>query len=124
MILVDTSIWIEFLRRVPVIFFRMNEHLQEGHILTLECIFAELFQGCHDPVERGHIQEYWQNLPRVSQNGLWIEAGIQSQVNSWKNKGVSLIDATIIVAARQSGSQIWSLDKKLLKVLKSEEVYL
>lgn len=123
MILVDTSIWIEFLRRKEPCFTLMVQAMQSFQILTVECVFGELFQGCHDRNERDVIKRYWQVMPRVSPEGLFIEAGITSQMNRWKDQGVSLIDAVIILAARGHRAKIWTLDKKLLRMLSPIEIF-
>lgn len=39
------------------------------------------------------------------------------------SKGIGLIDAAIIIAARSKDCQIWSLDKKLLSCLKQKEIF-
>lgn len=123
MILVDTSIWIEFLRGKEPLFTIMVRAMQTLQILTVECVFGELFQGCHDRNERDVIKRYWQDLPRASLEGLFIEAGITSQMNRWKDRGVSLIDAVIILAARSHRAKIWTLDKKLRHLLSAHEIF-
>ncbi|EKR91791.1 hypothetical protein LEP1GSC163_2820 [Leptospira santarosai str. CBC379] len=41
-----------------------------------------------------------------------------------KDKGVGLIDAVIINEATKNNVKLWTLDKKILKVLNSKDIYL
>ena len=54
---------------------------------------------------------------------LFIKAGIYSAENNFISKGVGLIDAVILLSAIESNSQIWTLDKKLLRTLTEEYIY-
>ncbi len=123
MIIIDTSIWVEFLRNRQPFFNKITTLLEENQIYALECIFAELMQGAINTRERNIIYEYWRNLPKPEVENLLIKAGIESGKNKWISKGIGLIDSVIILSARETSSKIWTLDKKLKKVLKKEETF-
>ena len=123
MILADTSIWIEYLRKNQKYFTLMKVHLENLEIFTLECIFGELLQGAKNDTERTLIFEFWNNLPKIDPNGLWLEAGKFSSESNLISKGVGLIDALIIVSARKYQYKIWTLDKKIEKLLNKNETY-
>ena len=53
----------------------------------------------------------------------FILAGLESGRNKWIDKGIGLIDAAVIMAARSARAQIWTLDKKLKGVLDPQESY-
>lgn len=91
--------------------------------MAVECIFAELLQGAKNKRERDIIKNYWENLPKAAQDGLWIEAGIFSSENKILSKGVGIIDLIILLAGRKNKAQIWSLDKKLNSLLSEKEAY-
>ncbi len=89
----------------------------------MECIFAELLQGSVNKTERNIIREFWKNLPKYPEDEIFLKAGEESSKNNWINKGIGLIDSTVIMSARETGSMIWSLDKKINKILKPGEIY-
>ena len=123
MIIVDTSVWVEFLKKKEAFFARMTSLLEDGEILAVECIFGELLQGARNGRERKLIEAYWDNIPKIDEKGLWVEAGQYSGRDKLLSKGVGLIDAAIITAARKTSSQIWTLDKRLRKELEKAESY-
>ena len=123
MILVDTSVWIEFFRGRNPVFNDLLERLEERNILALECVFAELLQGAKGTRERAIIREMWDSLPHFHQEEVLLRAGEEAGLRKWKDLGVGLIDAWIITAARLSESRIWSLDKKLLSILTPTQIY-
>ena len=123
MIIADTSIWIEYLKQRDPIFQRVEVLLEIAEILAVECIFGELLQGARNKREREIVEGYWENLPRADEKGLWIEAGLYSGRHKLFAKGVGLIDAAIIVAARRGKAKIWTLDIKLSGILPPEIQY-
>lgn len=124
MIILDTSIWIEFLKGNPQYFSIIGRLLEDQKVIAVECIFGELLQGTKSKKEREIIKAYWKNLPKVENTGLWIEAGEYSSENNLISKGIGLIDAAIIIAANRSNAKIWSLDKKLNSILKKDEQFI
>ena len=123
MIILDTSVWIEFFKKNSEYFPTVTRLLEDQIILAVECIFAELLQGAKNKRERGIIKIYWENLPKTAQNGLWVEAGIYSSENKLLSQGVGIIDTVILLAGRKNKAQIWSLDKKLNSILSEKEAY-
>ncbi len=121
MVILDTSIWIEFLKNNPVYYSTVKDLLENRKILVIECIFGELLQGAKNKREIEVISLYWDNLPKAIIENGWIEAGKYSSQNKLTSHGVGLIDSLIIVTARKVDAQIWSLDKKLISFLKKDE---
>jgi len=124
MIILDTSIWIEFLKNNPVYYSAVKDLLENRKILAIECIFGELLQGAKNKREIEIISLYWENLPKATIDNGWIEAGKYSSINKLTSIGVGIIDSFIIVTARKVNAPIWSLDKKLNSLLYKEEKYL
>jgi predicted nucleic acid-binding protein len=124
MIIVDTSIWIEFFRGNEPFFTQVSDLLDKNDILAISPVFGELLQGTKNNKESSIILDFWNNLPQISENELFIRAGMESGRNKWIDKGVGLIDSVIILAARETISFVWTLDNKLLRLLKREEKYL
>jgi len=122
-VLVDTSIWIEFLKNNHLYFSVLRNLLENQNILALECVFGELLQGSKNTHETDVIISYWNNLPHVVIDNLFIVSGQYASTNKLISKGIGLIDAAIIYSAKQYEAKVWSLDKKLLSFLKKEEIF-
>jgi predicted nucleic acid-binding protein len=122
-IIADTSVWIEFLKGNPVYFTRLRDLLENRLILGLDCVFAELLQGARNKPERDTIISYWENVPRIEIDDLFIQAGIYSSGHKLIAKGVGLIDSAIIISCHHYDAKIWTLDKKLIAVIKKDELY-
>jgi hypothetical protein len=67
--------------------------------------------------------DYWYCLPKLEEKGIWIEAGVYFGENKLFDRGISLIDSAIIIAAIRNNLLAWSLDKKLNKVLDDNQRY-
>ena len=123
MIILDTSIWIEFLKGNKIYFAKIKKLLEIKEILGVECIFGELLQGVRNKNEKEIIKKYWTYLPKENYENIIIQAGEYSSENKLLNKGVGLIDAIILMNAINSNAKIWTLDKKLLRVIPKEYLY-
>ena len=123
MILIDTSVWIEFLRGNEKYFPQVSELLESGNVHSVEPIFAELLQGANNKREVEIITDYWNNINNYNEKGLWIESGKISQEKKLYSKGIGIIDAMIISYANKYNLKIWSLDKKLNSVLDKSMIY-
>ena len=123
MIIVDTSIWIEFFQANEPYYTKLKDLLDTNQVLAVECIFAELLQGARTERERNVIRNYWINLPKHVEPNLLIDAGVLSSEKKWISKGIGLIDSVIIVIAKKTTSRIWTLDKKLNNLLIENEKY-
>lgn len=123
MIVVDTSVWVEFLKHRPTYFLPFSTLLDQQQVVAVECVFGELLQGAKSSREQSIILGYWNNLPKRSESGLWVQAGNSSAKNVWHAKGVGLIDAFLLRFVRAYDLQLWTLDKKLASVAKPSELF-
>lgn len=123
MILVDTSVWVEFLKGRRAYFLRLSALLEQQQVVAVECVFGELLQGAKSPREESIILGYWENLPKQAERGLWVQAGNASARNTWHAKGVGLIDAFLLCFVRTYDLQLWTLDKKLASVAEPAELF-
>jgi len=115
MILADTSVWIEFLRKSDEdILYMMKMYLENDEVYTVSAVFGELLQGVRNNRERNIIDIIWENLPKVDENELFIEAGNISNRHKLFAKGVGLIDCYLLAACAKHDMALWTLDKKLL----------
>jgi predicted nucleic acid-binding protein len=123
MIILDSSVWIEFLRNNRNYYPAVSSLLEQREVLALAPIFGELLQGTKSQRERTIIQGYYEHLPKFEFNRAFIEASIYSSEQKLTDKGVGLIDSLIIVSAIRSSAQIWTLDKKLYAIIPRELRY-
>ncbi len=123
MILVDTSIWIEFFKKKEPIFTELKELIEASEVIVHEVIFAELLQGCKTKQEESLLLQYWENLSKLPIEGSFLEAGKLSFANKYIDKGIGLIDSVLINHVKKQKIKIWTLDKKISKALHKAEVY-
>ena len=124
MVIVDTSVWIEFLKTNTPYFKSVDELLDRNEVVGLSFIFGELLQGTKNQRERKMVIDFWNALPKIDETGLFIRAGIESGRHKWIDKGIGLIDSTLLIASIETSSCIWTLDKNLLSVVSKEQRYI
>lgn len=115
MILVDTSIWIEYLKGNSPYYEELASRLDSSQIMTIEAIFAELLQGAKSKQETSDLLELFELLPKLSTEGLVLNAGALSAKHKFYARGLSMTDCLIIATAIEYSCDIWTLDKKLQK---------
>ncbi|GBR72568.1 putative PIN domain protein [Candidatus Termititenax aidoneus] len=123
MLILDTSVWIEFLRQNPQYSKNIRELLESKAILAVECVFAELLQGVRTKAEKRIILQYWEYLPKINLPQVMLDAGLYFSGNKLSAKGIGLIDAIILMHALHSKAKIWTLDKKFQKIIPQELLY-
>lgn len=115
MILVDTSVWIDYFRkRSKAADELLTALIDNGQVVALSPVFGELLQGVRDQREEKIVLGHWKNLPKVDESNLFIEAGRLSHRHNLYSAGVGLIDCYILAAAKIHKLDILSLDKKFL----------
>ncbi|WP_421895295.1 PIN domain-containing protein [Marinoscillum sp.] len=114
MILVDTSVWISFLRNSdPDLSAILKSYLKRKEIYAVSAVFGELLQGVKNKRERALVLSLWENLPVVDESDLFIQAGNLSNEYRFYADGIGLIDCYILAAALNNDLALWTLDKKL-----------
>lgn len=117
MIIVDTSVWIEYLKGNEHYRIVLPQYLKEKHVVAISAVFGELLQGVKNKREYEIITGFWESLPKVNEDELFIEAGKLSNEFKLYNAGVGLIDTYLLAAALKYDYALWSLDKKLNKAI-------
>lgn len=116
MVLVDSTIWIEFLKSNPVYQSDMEALLETKNVYAIEPVFAELLYGSRSNKERNRIISYWKVLPKIPfGEGSLIESAQYANANNYHNLGIGLIDSILINATIKNKCFIWTLDKKIIK---------
>ena len=114
MILVDTSVWIDFLRGKKPLSDQLQILIENKEVLTTAAVFGELLQGAKGKRELEILQLYWEYLPRAEVD--LVAAGQLAQASQLSSKGVGLIDASLLLTAQNEAAKLWTFDKKLAKI--------
>jgi len=117
MIIADTSVWIDYLKGSNYVKKEFEELLHKRKILAVSAVFGELLQGARNSREVNIISGFWINLPKLSEDDLFIRSGNLSRKHKLFAMGIGLIDCYILAAAIQENVGIWTLDKKLVRVI-------
>jgi len=107
MILVDTSVWINFLHKGDN---KLSEQLIDGKVLTHEFIIGEL--TCGNIKNRDNFLELISELPKVK-TCLFEEIIFFIEKNNLYGKGIGFIDVHLLASALISNVKLWSADNKL-----------
>lgn len=108
MILVDTSIWIDHLRRSDG---RLIELLERGEVLSHPSVVGEVALGSLR--QRGVIIESLQSLPRATVASD-DEVMLLIDQHRLHGRGIGWIDAHLLASARLTPeARLWTRDKRL-----------
>jgi predicted nucleic acid-binding protein len=110
MVLVDTSVWVDHLRRGMV---GLNVPLSKGQVLCHPFIIGEL--ACGNLKNRDDILALLQTLPAV-RTAEDEEAILLIEKYRLMGKGLGYIDAHLLASALLSHVPLWTLDKRLGEV--------
>ena len=114
MIIADTSVWISFLKNDDTdLVDILKTYLKRHEVFGVSAVFGELFQEVKSKREQEILEVIWLSLPKVSEEDLFIDAGLLSKEHKLFAKGVGLIDCYILAAAQKNDFALWTLDKKL-----------
>ncbi|WP_423924477.1 type II toxin-antitoxin system VapC family toxin [Candidatus Palauibacter sp.] len=107
MILVDTSVWIDHLRRPDTALLRLME---ARRIRMHPMILGEL--ACGGMGDRAERLREWRGLPRIESLDHdevvdWIES------ESLAGKGIGFLDAHILLSALCGNAKLWTRDRSL-----------
>ena len=111
MILADTSVWIDYLRRGEGGWaWELDELLGRGEIMMCGPVLAELVAGV--PADRR--SDYALRLRALPWSDLlrdaWLRTGLMRGDLLRAGFTASLIDIAIAVAAAQTGASLWTAD--------------
>ena len=110
MILVDTSVWVEHLRRgLP----RLATLLQVGKVLIHPWVIGEL--ACGNLCNRSQVLDLLQGLP-TSTVASGAEVLLLIERDRLISRGIGYIDVHLLAAARLSNCRLWTQDRRLAAV--------
>jgi len=125
MILVDTSVWIEFFRQQGEYTDHMNDLLNRRAIITLEPIFSELMYGVGNRQEYEVIKTFWLMLPKITfTEGYMIEAASLARQRNYHLMGIGVVDAAIIKATEEGEHLLWTLNSRINEHIRKPLIYI
>ncbi len=114
MILVDTSVWVEHLRRgLP----RLATLLQDGEVLIHPWVIGEL--ACGNLHNRSQVLELLQGLPAATVASD-AEVLLLIERDRLMGRGIGSVDAHLLASARLSHCRLWTQDPCLAAVAQEQ----
>jgi predicted nucleic acid-binding protein len=108
LILVDTSVWVDHLRRGDA---RLRALLESASVLTHPCVIGEI--ACGSLADRTMVLELLGNLPMAAAADD-EEALAFIERHRLHGKGLGYVDVHLLAAvALTPGARIWTRDKRL-----------
>lgn len=124
MILVDTSVWIEYFRQQSEYVQELRPLLAGRMVAAIEPVFAELIYGVRNKRERMIIEKYWNVLPRIPFSpGTMMDAAAFSNVKNYHSKGIGVIDAILVKAVTEGDHLLWTLDSRIIRNIDHNLLY-
>lgn len=111
MVLVDTSVWIDHLRRGEAALVRL---LEEAQVLIHPFVVGELALG--RPSKRDELLQALSSLPKV---GMALDPEVLHFIETQDiaASGVGYIDAHLLASVRlTAGAALWTRDRRLLSL--------
>jgi len=113
-ILVDTSVWVEHLRRgLP----RLATLLQDGEVLIHPWVIGEL--ACGNLSNRRQVLELLQGLPAATVASA-AEVLLQIERDQLMGRGIGYVDAHLLASARLSHGRLWTDERRLAAVAEGQ----
>lgn len=114
MVLVDTSVWIDHLRRGSQ---ELTDFLNNAQVAIHPFIIGEL--ACGNLRERKQILDLLTNLPETKQ-ATHEEVLYFIEQNKLMGRGIGYVDAHLLAStALTNATTLWTLDKRLAQLAKT-----
>ena len=107
MILADTSLWVEHLRRGHQGLSKLLDH---GDVLGHSLVSGEI--ACGSLRNRAELLGLLDNLPRAVESS---HAEVRALIEEHQlfSAGIGIVDVHLLAAARLSRAPLWTLDRRL-----------
>lgn len=116
MILADTSVWVEHLRRGHA---RLAALLDRGEVLIHPLVAGEI--ACGSLRNRAELLELLDNLPRAAEASHEEARGLIERYALF-SLGLGIVDVHLLASARLGKAPLWTLDRRLLAAARRLEV--
>jgi len=112
-VLVDTSVWIEYLERSnPLVEEPLDDLLLRGVVVSAGLVIAELRHGCRTRDQLGVLLEAMQPLPYLEANrDDWLRAGELAAAGALRGRRLEIGDCLLAALASREECLIFTLDR-------------
>lgn len=110
MVLVDTSVWIDYLRKDNS---RLSDLLHRSEVLIHPFIIGEL--SCGNLRNRADLLHLLDSLPKSIQ-ATHNEVLTLVESRDLYSRGIGWIDAHLLASALLTAADLWTLDKRLAQI--------
>lgn len=116
-IIVDTSVWIEYLKNNSIVAENLDQHLLAGNILIVGPVIAELLQGARTEKDYHALKNSIDGVPFI-ETGLqdWTFAGSISFKLRRKGLTVPITDCLIAAVAIRQNASVMSYGRHFAKI--------
>jgi predicted nucleic acid-binding protein len=117
-VLVDTSIWIEYIDRVnPLVEGEMDMLLRTGEVVTAGMVLAELRRGCRTPDQARRMLGRLQGLPYLEvDRENWLAAGQLVAEAAGRGYQLEIADCLLAALALRENCWILTLDQDFKRI--------
>ena len=119
LILIDTSVWIDFLKSKSALKIEPNVI---GRAVTTPIVIQEVFQGLKDNPRAQKFRDYFLSLPRFSDPTLLDDFLLASDIyGQARRKGLTIrssADCLIAAIAIRNKLEIWHRDRDFIQIAK------
>ncbi|MBI4201219.1 MAG: PIN domain-containing protein [Chloroflexi bacterium] len=118
MVIVDTSVWVQFLRvKGSVEHLELDRLLAEGDAVMVGGVLAEILQGARSQQEFDGLNERLSALPYLeATQETWVRVGALSYQLRQRGVMVALGDLLIAALALEHDHQVYTLDEHFQRV--------
>jgi predicted nucleic acid-binding protein len=109
-ILLDTDIWVDYLRGIPKAVDYVKAHAE--HLVLSVIIIAELYAGVKDNDERDHLDELISLFPVLPITAEIAKMGGLYKRDYFRSHGVGLADGLLAATAQIHQMELKTLDIK------------
>jgi hypothetical protein len=117
-VLVDTSVWIEFFDRInPSVQGDLERLLRQGEVATAGLVLAELRRGCRSsPQIRGLLQAMEPLIYLEAERDTWLRAGELSAECSARGFQIGTADCLLAALAMRQNALLFTLDRDFERI--------
>jgi predicted nucleic acid-binding protein len=116
-VMVDTSAWINFFRKIEPVYSDVLKLFQEDRICCLGIVLAELIQGTRSMEEIKTLKNFLYVFSFLEESSrMWEKAGELSFSLKREGKTIGLSDCYVAVAANKARVAIYTLDEHFTSI--------
>lgn len=117
-VVVDSTVWIDFLRRTSEpVFQAVSSLLRSDRVVLVGMVIAEVLQGIKSPAELRLVEDHFTSLFYLeTTRETWHHAGELSRDLRSKGKTVPLSDLLIASIALKHGLSVYTTDQHFASI--------